>query len=265
MTHHVAPRFAASMLAGMLLSTAAMAPAAAEPAEITVLTSVALTSALDDLAVKFERTTGNKLKIGYDLIANVRKKILAGETADVIMLSRPAMDDLSKQDKFAAGSLTDIAGTPVSIAVQAGAPKPDIGSAEALKKTLLDARSIVYSDPAKGGASGVYFAKVIDQLGLTEQLKAKTILVAGAQAGEVLAKKEAELGVAQASELVPVAGVQLVGPLPGELGSMTNFTAAVGAGSKQGDAAKSLIQYLTGPEAAAVLKAKGFTPAKPGS
>lgn len=265
MTKHFALPFAASMLAGLLLSAPAIAPAAAEPVEITVLTSVALTSALDDLAVKFERTTGNKLRIGYDLIANIRKKIIAGETADVIMLSRPAMDDLAKQDKFAAGSITDIAGTPVAIAVQARAPKPDISTPDALKKTLLAAKSIVYSDPAKGGASGVYFAKVIEQLGLTEQLKAKTVLVAGAQAGEVLAKKEAELGVAQASELVPVAGVQLVGPLPGEFASMTNFTAAVGAGSKQAEAAKALIQYLTGPEAAPVLKAKGFTPAKSGS
>ena len=265
MTKHLASQFAASMLAGWLLSTAAIDVAVAEPVEITVLTSVALTSALDDLAVKFERSTGNKLKIGYDLIANVKKKIIAGETADVIMLSRPAMDDLSKQDKFTSGSMTDIAGTPVAVAVQAGAPKPDISSPDALKKALLAAKSIVYSDPAKGGASGVYFAKVIEQLGLTEQLKARTILVAGAQAGEVLAKHEAEIGVAQASELVPVAGVQLVGPLPGELGSMTNFTAAVGAGSKQAEAAKSLIQYLTGPDAAPVLKAKGFQPAKSGT
>jgi molybdate transport system substrate-binding protein len=265
MTKHLAPQFAATMLAGLLFSTAAIDVAVAEPVEITVLTSVALTSALDELAVKFERATGNKLKIGYDLIANVRKRIIAGETADVIMLSRPAMEDLSKQDKFASGSVTDIAGTPVAIGVQAGAPKPDISSPEALKKTLLAAKSIVYSDPAKGGASGVYFAKVVEQLGLTEELKARTILVPGAQAGEVLARKEAEIGVAQASEIVPVAGAQLVGPLPGEFASMTNFTAAVGAGSKQAEAAKSLIQYLTGPDAAPVLKAKGFQPAKSGS
>jgi molybdate transport system substrate-binding protein len=265
MTKHLAGGLAASMLAGLLFSPAAIEVAAAEPVEITVLTSVALTSALDELAVKYERSTGNKLKIGYDLIANVRKRIIAGETADVIMLSRPAMEDLSKQDKFASGSVTDIAGTPVAIGVQAGAPKPDISTPDALKKTLLAAKSIVYADPAKGGASGVVFAKVVEQLGLTEELKARTMLVPGAQAGEVLAKKEAEIGVAQASELVPVAGVQLVGPLPGEFASMTNFVAAVGAGSKQAEGAKSLIQYLTGPDAAPVFKAKGFQPAKSGS
>jgi molybdate transport system substrate-binding protein len=254
------------MAAGLLVcSVASIEGAVAEPVEVTVLTSVALTSALDALAPQFERATGNKLKIGYSLIADIKKRVLAGETADVIMLSRPAMEELSKQDKFAPGSITDVAGTPVAIAVRAGAPKPDISSPEALKAALLAAKSIVYADPAKGGASGVVFAKVVEQLGLTEQLKAKTILVPGAQSGDVVAKGEAELGVAQASEIVPVAGAQLVGPLPGALGSMTNFTAAVGAGSQQAEAAKSLIQFLTGPDAAPVLKAKGFQPAKSSS
>jgi molybdate transport system substrate-binding protein len=257
---------AAAMLTGSLLSaTAAIEAAIAEPVEVTVLTSVALTSALDELAPQFERATGNKLKIGYSLIADIKKRVIAGESADVIMLSRPAMDDLAKQDKFVAGSVIDVAATPVAIAAKAGAPKPDISSPEALKAALLAARSIVYADPAKGGASGVYFATVIDKLGIGEQLKARTILVPGPQAADVVAKGEAELGVAQASEIVPVSGAQLVGPLPGELGSLTQFTAAIGAGSKQAEAAKSLIQFLTGPSAAAVFKAKGFQQGKSSS
>src|SRR4030088_2673616 len=112
---------AAAMLAGLLFSSTLAA--VAEPVEVTVLTSVALTSALDELAPQFEGATGNKLKIGYSLIADIKKRVIAGETADVIMLSRPAMDDLQKQDKFAAGSLVDVAGTPVAIAVRAGASK----------------------------------------------------------------------------------------------------------------------------------------------
>jgi molybdate transport system substrate-binding protein len=257
---------AAAMLTGSLLSaTAAIEAAVAEPVEVTVLTSVALTSAMDELAPQFERATGNKLKIGYSLIADIKKRVIAGESADVIMLSRPAMDDLQKQDKFAPGSIIDVAGTPVAIAAKAGAPKPDISSADALKRSLLAAKSIVYADPAKGGASGVYFAQVIDELGIAEQLKAKTILVPGPQAADVVARGEAELGVAQASEIVPVSGAQLVGPLPGELGSLTQFTAAIGAGSKQAEAAKSLIQFLTGPTAAAVFKAKGFQQGKSSS
>jgi molybdate transport system substrate-binding protein len=229
-------------------------------AEVKVLTSVALTSALDELASQFERATGNKLTIGYSLIADIRKRILDGESADVIILSRPVMDELQKQDKFAAGSIVNVAGTAVSVAARAGAPKPDITSVDWFKSSLLASKSIVYADPAKGGASGVYFARVLDRLGIAEQMKAKTILVPGAQAADVVAKGEAELGVAQASEIVPVAGAQLVGPLPGEYASMTVFTAGIGAGSKAPDAAKALIQFLTGPSAAPVFKSKGFEP-----
>jgi molybdate transport system substrate-binding protein len=253
--------FAAAMAAGLLFSAIGMMDgAAAEAAEIKVLTSVALTSALDELAPQFERATGNKLNIGYSLIADIRKRIVAGETADVVILSRPAMDDLAKQDKIAAGSIVDVVETPVAIAVRAGAPKPDISSADALKRSLLAAKSIVYADPAKGGASGVYFAHVVEQLGIAEQLKSRTILVPGAQAADVVAKGEAEIGVAQASEIVSVSGAQLVGPLPGELGSVTKFTAGIGAGSKASEAGKSLIQFLRGPDAAPVFKSKGLQP-----
>jgi len=161
---------------------------------------------MNEIAPNFEQATGNKLNIGYSLIADIRKRMLDGETADVIILSRPVMDELDRQEKFASGSITNIAGTPVALAVRAGAPKPDISTVDALKRTLLAAKSIVYADPAKGGASGVYFARVVDRLGIADQLKSKTILVPGAQAAEVVAKGEAEIGVAQTSEIVPVAG-----------------------------------------------------------
>jgi molybdate transport system substrate-binding protein len=255
----LAKKFATA--AGLLFSSiAAIESAAAEPAEVSVQASVALTAALNELTPQYERATGNTLKISYSLIADIKKRILAGETADVVIVSRPVIDELGKQDKFAPGSVTDIAGTPVAVAARAGAPKPDISTVEALKRSLLAAKSIAYSDPAKGGASGVYFAHVVDQLGIAEQLKSKTILVTGAFAAEVVAKGEAEIGVGQASEIVPVAGTQLVGPLPGEFASTTAFVAAVGAGSKTAEAAKSFIQFLTGPVAIPVLKSKGFQP-----
>jgi len=129
----------------------------AHPADLKVLTSVALTSVLDELAPAFEKATGNKLAIEYGLAAVLKKRILDGETADVIVLTRPMMDDLQMQDKFATNSLVNAAGTPVAVAARAGAPKPDIGSVDAFKHTLLTARSIVYADPAKGGVSGVVF------------------------------------------------------------------------------------------------------------
>jgi molybdate transport system substrate-binding protein len=147
-----------------------------------------------------------------------------------------------------------------SVAARAGAAKPDISSVDALKRTLLDARMIVYADPAKGGASGVYFAHVIDQLGIAEQLKSRTILVPGAQSAEVVAKGLADIGVAQGSEILPVPGVQLVGPLPGQFASTTVFTGGIGADTKVPEAAKSLLQFLKGPAGMAVFKSKGFEP-----
>jgi molybdate transport system substrate-binding protein len=229
-------------------------------AEIKVLTSVALTSVLNELAPSFEQATGNKLNIGYSLIADVRKRMLDGETADVIILSRPVMDELDKQQKFASGTITNVASTPVALAIRAGAPKPDISTVDALKRTLLAAKSIVYADPAKGGASGVYFAKVVDRLGITDQLKPKTILVPGAEAPELVAKGEAEIGVGQASEIVPIAGAEVLGPLPGEFASTTVWTAGIGATTKVPDMANSFIQFLIGPVARPVLSAKGFQP-----
>jgi molybdate transport system substrate-binding protein len=254
-------RLAMAVVGGLLFSgLAAPQGGAAQADEVKVLTSVALTSALDQLAPQYERATGNKLTIGYSLIADIRKRILAGETADVIILSRPVMDELQKEGKFAPGPIVNVAGTAVAVAVRAGAPKPDISSVDALRQTLLAAKSIVYADPAKGGASGVVFAHVIDRLGIAEQLKPKTTLVPGAQSADVVAKGEAEIGVAQTSEIVPVTGAQLVGPLPAELGSVTVFSAGIGAGTHAPDGAKSLIQFLTGPAAAPVFKSQGLEP-----
>jgi molybdate transport system substrate-binding protein len=249
----------ALIAAGGLVSCL-FAAVAGSAAEVKVLTSVALTSAFNELAPKFEQATGNKLNIGYSLIADIRKRMLDGETADVIILSRPVMDELDKQQKFATGSVTNVASTPVAVAIRAGAPKPDISTVDALKRTLLDAKSIVYSDPAKGGASGVYFANVVDRLGITDELKPKTILVPGAQAPEVVAKGGAEIGVAQGSEIMPIAGAEVLGPLPGEFASTTLFTAGIGAATQSPEAAKSLIQFLSGPVARPVFSAKGFHP-----
>lgn len=226
--------------------------------EVKVLTSVALTSVLNELGPVFEKRTGHKLVVNYDLAAEQKKRILGGEHADVIILTRAMMEDLLKQNKLASGALVNVAGTPVAVAARAGAQKPDIGSVEAYKETLLKARSIVYADPAKGGLSGVVAARSIEKMGIAEQMKAKTILVPGAQAADLVAKGEAELGIGQASEIVPVAGVQLVGPLPGEFASMTLFTGGIGAETRSAEAAKALIEFLSGPDAAPVLKAKGF-------
>jgi molybdate transport system substrate-binding protein len=233
---------------------------AGQAADIKVLTSVALTSALNELVPSFEKTTGNKVTVDYGLAADMKKRILAGERADVIILTRAMIRDLARLKKIPADSIADVAGTPVAVAARAGAPKPDISSMEAFKRALLAARSVVYADPANGALSGVVAARAIERLGIAERLKAKTILVPGAQSPELVAKGEAELGIAQASEIVPVAGAQLVGPLPGELATMTMFTGGVSSESPSAAAARALIDFLRGSEAVSSFKAKGFEP-----
>ena len=157
-------------------------------------------------------------------------------------------------------SIANVGKSYVAIGVRSGAPQPDISTVEKLKAALLAAKSISYADPAKGGASGVYFAKVIDRLGIADQMKSKTVLVPGAQAGELVAKGEVEMGVAQASEIAAVPGTKLVGPLPGELHSEIVVSVGIGSTSKDPAAAKALIELLTSPTGAAVLKSKGMDP-----
>jgi len=217
----------------------------ANASEPRVLTSVALTSVLDELTPMFEKTTGNKVDIGYGLIADWKKRIPAGESGNVIILSRPAMEELQKQDKFAADGLVNIAGTPVSVAARAGAPMPDITSVDAFKHALLAARAIVYADPAKGGASGVYFARVVERLGIAEQMKEKTILVPGAQAAEVVARGDAELGIC-ASLRNHTGGWCPTRRPAARRTRMTVFTAAIGVGSKVPEVAKKLIAFSQG-------------------
>jgi molybdate transport system substrate-binding protein len=250
---------AAVIECSFLLALGAAAPAA-HAAEVKVMSTVALTPTLDELTPRYESSSGNKLMVVYSTIADLKKRIEAGETADVMILSRPVLDGLQTQGKVAQGSV-NVGSSYVAIGVRTGAPKPDISTAEKLKSALLAAKSISYADPAKGGASGVYFAKVIDRLGIADQVKSKTVLVPGAQAGELVAKGEVEMGIAQASEIAAVPGAQVVGPLPGDLNSAIVFAVGIGSMSMDPAAAKSLIELLTSPTGAAVLKSKGMDPA----
>jgi len=243
----------AAAVGGLILSTTV-----GHAAEVKVFTSVALTTALNELSPIFEQKTGHKLAIDFNLAAVQKKRLLDGERADVVILTRSMMEDLAKQNKLSPGNLVNVADTPVALAARAGVPKPDISTVEAFRQTLLSANSISYADPAKGGLSGVVAGKAIERLGIAEQMKAKTTLVPGAQSPDLVAKGEVELGIAQASEIVPIAGTQLVGPLPGELGSLTLFTGGVGAETQSAEAAKALIDFLSGPEAAPHFTSKGF-------
>jgi molybdate transport system substrate-binding protein len=234
-------------------------------AEIKVLSAVAMKTALDDLAPQFERATGHTLTISYAVAGELRKRIEAGEFGDITILPRPWFEPLLTQGKITPEDQMIIARSTVGVSVRAGTPKPDISSVEAVRRSLLAAKSIVYADPAKGGASGVHFIRVLEKLGIVEEMRPKTILIPGAGAAEVVARGEAQIAVSQTIDLIRVAGADYVGPLPLELQNTTDFVfyAGVLTSAKEPDAAKALIKFLAGPDAARIIKAKGMEPGAP--
>jgi len=230
-------------------------------AELTVYSSIGVRSAAEQLFRIFEKENSCPLAITWGTAPMLVARIEAGETADVLILSRAGIDALRKKGKVAAGSDVTLAGSGVAIAVKVGAPKPDISTPEALKQALLKARSIAYSEPAAGGASGVYFAKLLERMGIAEQMKPKTKYPpAGGFSGELLLTGEAELAVQQKPELLHVAGTEIVGLLPGDLNLVTEFAAGIMAGSKNAETGKALIQSLRSPETAALFRLKGLDP-----
>ena len=237
---------------------------AAQAAEIKVLSANGMREVMEDLGPKFERATGHKLAITYANLGAIVKRLQGGETADVVITPQEGIDGFVKDGKADAGNVTALARTGTGVVVRKGAPKPDISSPEALKRTLLAAKSINYADPASGGASGIHFAKVLDRLGIANEMKPKTIYAKDtADTGVQIANGKAEIGVGQLQQLMSVAGIEIVGLLPGDLQDTIVFTAAIMAGAKDAEASKALVNFLRTPEAAAVIKAKGMEPATP--
>jgi len=236
----------------------------AEAAELKVLSAIGMQSVLGDLGPKFERATGHKLAISFATAGAAVKRAQGGEAADVVIATRQGIDGLVKNGKAAANNVTVLANAGISVAVRKGAPKPDIASPDALKRTLLAAKSISYVEPASGGASGIHFAKVLDRLGIANEMKSKTVFPnpkTPAEVGVLVANGEAEIGVHVVVELVSVAGIDLVGPLPGDLQNTIVFSAAIMTAARDAAAAKALVDFLRTPESAKVIKAKGMEPA----
>ena len=248
----------------MAILSIALSVTGASAAEIKVLSAVAMKPALDDLSREFERRTGHAVKADYATAGIVRDRIREGEAIDVAIAPRSAFDPLLTQGRIAAGTATVVARSLVAVAVPAGAPKPDISTVDALKRALLAAKSVVYPDPTKGGATGIHAARVIERLGITAEMKPKTTLVPGSEYADVLAKREAELGIVQPMVVMGVRGVELVGPLPAELQNKTDFVfwAGVGAAAKETELASTFIRYLLTPEAARTIKSKGMEPGR---
>jgi len=242
--------------------TALAIAASAVAAEIKVLSTIAMQSVMEELGPSFEKASGHKLSVTFGLGVPMAKRVQEGEAADVLIGPRGSFDALLKSGRLVAGSEVTIASSGVGVAVRRGAAKPDISTPEALKRALLAAKSVSYSNPAFGGASGVHFAKVVERLGIAEQMKPKTKFPPeGGFTAQLLVSGEVDLAIQQMSELLSVPGVELVGPLPGELQSVTTFAAALPAAARQPEAGKALIRFLQSHEAATAIKAKGLDPA----
>jgi len=233
----------------------------AGPAHLNVYSTIAMRGALQELIPQFQKESGQTLALTWGTAATLAKRIEEGEPADVAILARSNFDALSKAGKIAAGSDVALAQSSIAVAIKSGAHKPDIASPEALKETLEKAQSIAYSDPAAGGASGVHFAAVLERMGIADEMKAKTKYPpAGGNAATLVATGEAELAIQQKPEIMNVAGVDIVGPLPADLNKVTTFAAAVIPNSKNPEGAEALLKFLQSPEATKVFKASGFEP-----
>ncbi len=244
------------------LAAALTAAGAAGAAEIKVFSAGAYRQVLGELAPDFEKRTGHKLAIERGTVGQLVKKVESGEAFDFVIVTPAAIDKLVKGGHVADGTKTPVASVGVGVMVKEGAPKPDIATVDAFKKALLAAKTVAYIDPASGGSSGIYTAKMLAGLGIADAIKPKERLKKGGHVAELVAGGEAEIGLQQISEIVPVKGVTFVGPLPKEIQKITVYAAGIAAKTRNPDAAKALLAALTGPEAARVLKAKGME--KPG-
>jgi molybdate transport system substrate-binding protein len=233
--------------------------ATAQAAEIKVLCANGMQAVMEDLGPRFERASGHRLSMAFATGGAASKRAIDGEAVDVVIAPTPGIEALVKAGLVAREDVAALASTGISVAVRQGTAKPDISSPEALRRALLSAKSITYLDPADGGASGIHFARVLDRLAIGPEMKAKTVFAPKADAvGAMVARGEAEIGVLQYQLLFSVPGIEIVGPLPGDLQNSTIFAAAILSGRRDAVASRTLTTYLRTPEAAAVIKAKGM-------
>jgi molybdate transport system substrate-binding protein len=255
-------RLTAIRTLALALATTLLLSSAACAVEVRVMISGGLTAAYQALVPEFEKATGNKVITAYGpsmgtTVNAIPVRLARGEPADVLILVGYALDDLVKQGKATADSKVDLVKSPIGIAVKSGAPKPDISSADAVKRALLEAKSVAYSD----SASGVYVStEMFAKLGITEAMKGKAKQIPATPVGEIVARGEAEIGLQQIAELKPVAGIDIVGPLPPDLQKITVFSAGIASVSKEPEAGKALIKFLASPAARDALVKSGLDP-----
>jgi molybdate transport system substrate-binding protein len=251
------PRLA---LAGVVSASLLLLANAAPHKQIQVMTSGAFTEPLTKLVPDFEKKTSIDVATVFgpsmgNTPEAIPNRIQRGEPVDLVIMADTALDSLIKSGKIVPGSRVDLVRSDIGMVVRAGAPKPDISSVDALKRTLLNAKSIAYSD----SASGVYIStQMFQHLGIADQVTSKSKKIEGERVAAVVARGEAEIGFQQISELLPVPGADFVGPLPDEVQKVTVFSAGIAVGAKHADAARALIRYLTSPAATQEITKSGL-------
>jgi molybdate transport system substrate-binding protein len=231
------------------------------PHEIKVLSTTAMKTSLDAMTPELESATGSTLTFVFGPSAKIAKMVADGEKNDVAIVTDKGFEELAAQGTLVSGSRADIARSAMALAVQKGAPKPDISSAEKFKAAMLAAKSLGMSNPVGGGQSGANLLKIFDRLGIAEAMKPKCFYGPGGPAGLIgnyLVRKEVEIGIQQLPELMAVPGIDIVGPLPPEIQVVTAFVAGLSTGANNADGARALLKFLATPKAAAVMKSKGM-------
>src|SRR5947209_15117113 len=233
-------------------------PNIAETAEIKLLASGAVKEAYLELLPNFEKASGHSAKAAWSNTTDIQRRVTGGEVADLVILGNNGTETLIRDGKLVASTRTAFARSQIFVAVRAGAPAPDISSADALKRSVLAARSVAYS----GGASGTYIVKMLQRLGIYEEVSAKaSVMKPNEPVGGSVARGDAEIGFHQLSELIPVKGIDIVGPLPAELQEITVFSDALHNAAKEPDPAGAVTMFLTAPGAADSAKTQGLHPA----
>lgn len=240
---------------GLFVAFAPMPAAQAD--ELRVFGTRAIATVLGEVGAQFEQKTGYKLVVTSDIGAGLIRRINAGEPFDVFTGTPPQIAGLIKDGKVVADTRTNLVRSGIGVEVRAGAPKPDISSVEAFKRTLLDAKSIAY---LKEGASGLYLAGLLDRLGIADAIKSKVTRPDADVVSELVAEGKIEIGMVVMTQILTTPGVELVGPLPAEVQSYVSFVGAVGSNSHAPDVARALIRFLTGPIAVPVIKSQGMEP-----
>jgi len=238
-------------------AAAVILPTMTFAAELKVLSTQATEDTYRELVPQFEKATGHKVATIFTGTLDAQKRLAAGENYDMIIMASPAIDAQIKAGKVVSGSRVDLAKSGVGAAVPKGAPKPDISTTEALKKTLLAAKSIGYST----GPSGVYMISLFEKLGLMDQVKPKLKQTpTGVFVGTIIANREVEVGFQQVSEVGNFPGVDYVGPLPADVQQMTVFSSGIVVDAKEAEPARALVKFLTTPAAGAAFRKRGMEP-----